>query len=484
VAEAPRSARAQLGKSRSSAGRRTTLLGRCVFVSNVGGAGMSAVATLLAERGHTVSGHDPAETTPYVAMLEALGVRVHTGAAHPPLADDVETLVVSTATPADAPEVMAATQRGVPVLHRSAALAELCASRVTVAVAGTHGKSTTAAMLATILVGAGQDPGWVVGAPVPGLGRSAAWGGDGPLVVEADESDGTFLALPTAVAVVNNVEPDHIEHYGDFATLVGAFEQFLANAGRARLVGADDGLAWDLGRAAGALTVGTDAQADLQIVDLRPDAGGTAFSLVRDGVPVADVRMPVPGQHNARNAAVALATAETLGVPLDEGAKALASFGGVGRRFEPRGTAWGATLIDDYAHLPAEVAAAIAAARELDGRRVVCVFQPHRYSRTASLGRDFADAFVDADLLGITDVYSAGEEPRSGVTGKLVLDAVLDAHPWREVAYLPRLDDVVTWLRSKLRPGDICLTLGAGDLTTVPTRLVDLAGGNRERGRS
>jgi UDP-N-acetylmuramate--alanine ligase len=451
-------------------------LGRHVFVTNVGGAGMSAVATLLAERGHAVSGHDPAPTTPYVEPLRSLGVQVHTGPDHPPLADDVDAVVVSTATPMDAPEVVAATRRQVPVLHRSVALADLCASRTTVAVAGTHGKSTTAAMLATILVGTGQDPGWVVGAPVPGLGRNAAWGGDGPLVVEADESDGSFLALPATVAVVTNIEPDHIEHYGDFAGLVGAFEQFLGRATGARVVGADDDLARDLGRAVGAVTVGTDAGADLQMVNLRPEGAGTVFSLARRGASAADVRVPVPGQHNARNAAVALATAEVLGVPLDEGAKALASFGGVGRRFERRGTAWGATLIDDYAHLPAEVAAAIAAARELDGRRVVCVFQPHRYSRTATLWRDFADAFVDADLLAITDVYSAGEAPRPGVTGKLVVEAVLDAHPWRHLAYLPRLDDVVTWLRRVLRPGDVCLTLGAGDLTTVPSRLAALAG--------
>ncbi|MGH9212020.1 MAG: UDP-N-acetylmuramate--L-alanine ligase [Acidimicrobiales bacterium] len=460
------------------------MLGHHVFVTNVGGAGMSAVAVLLAERGHRVTGHDPAPTTPYVETLRSLGVDVRTGPDHEALPDDVATVVVSTATPTDAPEVVAAHDRGIPVLHRAAALAELCAARSTVAVAGTHGKSTTAAMLATILAGAGLDPGWVVGAPVPGLGRNAAWGGDGPLIVEADESDSTFLALPTTVAVVTNVEPDHIEHYGDFGTLVEAFEQFLGHASGARLVGADDDLVRDLGRAAGASTVGTAPEADLRIVDLRPDNGGTRFSLARQAASTAEpapveVHVPMPGQHNARNAAVALAAAEAVGVPLDKAVEALAAFRGVGRRFEARGAAWGATLIDDYAHLPAEVAAAISAARDLmtsTGRgRVVCVFQPHRFSRTATLWRDFADAFVGADRVAITDVYAAGEKPRPGVSGKLVLDAVLDAHPWHHVAYLPRLDDVVTWLRATLRPGDVCLTLGAGDLTTVPTRLVELS---------
>lgn len=449
---------------------------RHVFVTNIGGAGMSAVATLIAEQGHAVSGHDPATSTPFLDRLRALGVEIHTGAEHPALPDDVDAVVVSTATPDDAPEVASANQRGIPVLHRSIALSELCRARTTVAIAGTHGKSTTSAMLATILDGAGQEPGWVVGAPVPGLGRSAAWGGDGPLVVEADESDGTFLALPTSVAVVTNVEPDHLEHYGDFAALVGAFEQFLAGATGPRLVGSDDGLARDLGRSAGAVTVGAQKDADLQIVDLRTEGTGTAFGLARDGEPVCEVRVPLPGQHNARNAALALATAEALGVPLAEAAAQLASFAGVGRRFEVRGTAWGATLIDDYAHLPTEVAAALEAAKSVASRRVVCVFQPHRYSRTASLWRDFADAFGDADLLGITDVYSAGEAPRPEVTGKLVVNAVLDAHPWRHVAYLPRLDDVAAWLRAVLRPGDICLTLGAGDLTTLPDRLLKAAG--------
>jgi UDP-N-acetylmuramate--alanine ligase len=458
-----------------------------VFVANVGGAGMSAVATLLAERGHRVSGHDPAPTTPFVPQLEALGVAVQAGPDPAVLPEGVDAVVVSTATPADAPEVVAAHQRGIPVLHRKQALAGLCADRQTIAVAGTHGKTTTSAMLATVLVAAGLEPGWVVGAPIPGLGRSAAWGGAGPLVVEADESDGTFLALPAAVALITNVEPDHLEHYGDFNTLVKAFEQFLEEAVGPRFVGGDDDRARALGQSVGATTVGEHADADLRMVDVRTESGGMRFGLVRQGTTPADVDLPVPGRHNARNAALALAAAEAVGVPLADGAKALAGYVGVGRRFETRGRVRGATLIDDYAHLPTEVRAALEAAQSLVGstrpaagetpspsgwRRVVCVFQPHRYSRTQALGHEFADAFGDADVLAVTDVYAAGEAPRPGVSGKLVVDAVLEAHPWKQVAYLPRLDDVVRWLAVTLRPGDLCLTLGAGDLTTVPTRLV------------
>jgi UDP-N-acetylmuramate--alanine ligase len=485
-----------------------------VFVTNIGGAGMSAVATLLAERGHTVSGHDPAETTPFVEPLRALGVTVHTGPEHPGLGDDVAAVVTSTATPGDAPEVVEARDRGLVVVHRKAALAALCGGRDSVAVAGTHGKTTTSAMLATILAGAAEaddgtarGPGWVVGAPIPGLGRSATWGGDGPLVIEADESDGTFLALPATVALVTNVEPDHLEHYGDFDGLVDAFRQFLAAAPH-QVVCADDPVAAELAREVGATTYGTDPSADYRIEGLTPSRDSVSFQLVRrdaDAEPAEGcphglsspvwcercatsgagtaVEIGVPGEHNARNAAAALVAAHVLGVPLDVGATALKGFAGVARRFEHRGEYHGATLVDSYDHLPGEVAAVLRAARQGGWRRVVCVFQPHRYSRTQSLWRQFADAFEDADLLAITDVYAAGEAPRPGVTGKLIVEAVLDAHPWRHVAYLPRLDDVVTWLRTTLRPGDICLTLGAGDLTTVPSRLVESTGGPPPGGR-
>lgn len=456
-----------------------------VFVANIGGAGMSAVATLLAERGHVVSGHDPAASTPFIGPLRALGVQAHTAEDRPPLADDVAAVVVSTATPRDAPEITEATARGLPVVHRKAALAALGASRPTVAVAGTHGKTTTSALLATILERAGAGAGWVVGAPIPGLGRSATWGGEGPLVVEADESDGTFLALPADLALVTNIEADHLEHYGDFDGLVRAFEQFLAAARRPAIVGADDDVARRLGREVGAITVGTSADADVRIVDVEPamsagsteaggvlDVPGTAFRLIRAGSVVAEATVATPGLHNVLNAAMALVAAEELGVPLVDGAGALASFRGVNRRFEPRGVAHGATLVDDYAHLPTEVAAALAAARSGHWRRVVCVFQPHRYSRTEAHWQEFAHAFGGADLLAVTDIYPAGERPRPGVSGKLIVDAVLEAHPWRSIAYLPTLDDVAMWLRAVLRPGDLCLTLGAGDLTTLPDRLV------------
>jgi UDP-N-acetylmuramate--alanine ligase len=451
---------------------------RHLHVTNVGGAGMSAVATLLAEMGHRVTGHDPSVDSPFLGPLAALGIEVATGAAPADLPDGVDAVVVSTATPVDHPQLVAARERGVPVWHRSGALAAMSARRRSVAVAGTHGKTTTSALLATILAGAGLEPGWVVGAGIPGLGRSATWGGGGPLVVEADESDGTFLALERAAVLVTNVEPDHLEHWGGEPALRAAFVRFVTGTTGPAVVCADDpGAAALVTAAADPVTYGTTPGSDYEIVDLVAEGTGVGFTLVHG-----DERVPVsvpaaPGLHNARNAAGALALADRLGVPLAQGAAALTAFRGVARRFEVRGEAGGVLFVDSYDHLPTEVAAALAAARSGPWRRVVCCFQPHRYSRTAALWASFAEAFGDADLLAITDVYAAGEEPRPGVTGKLVVDAVLDAHPWRPIAWLPSLDDVVAYLRVTLRPGDLCITLGAGDLTTVPDRLIDALGG-------
>lgn len=447
---------------------------RRIHVANVGGAGMSAIATLLAEMGHQVSGHDPAEDTPFLAPLRALGVDVHTGAPGP--LGPVDAVVVSTATPPDHPQVEAARAAGTTVVHRSAALAALCAIRSTVvAVAGTHGKTTTSALLATLLEEAGQAPGWVVGAGIAGLGRSAAWGDGGPLVVEADESDGTFLALGASAAVVTNVEPDHLEHWGGEAELRAAFERFVAALpGPAVLCLDDPGAAALVGHAAHPVTYGTTAGSDYQVEAVATERTGVRFRLRHAGATVDVVVPAAPGDHNARNAAGAIALAHQLGVDLDEAARAVGAFRGVARRFEVRGEAAGVVLVDSYDHLPTEVAAALAAARAGDWSRVVCCFQPHRYSRTEALGRTFADCFTAADRLVVTDVYPAGEAPRPGVTGKIVVDAVLDAHPWAQVAWLPTLDDVVAYLAGTLRSGDLCLTLGAGDLTGVPDRLLPI----------
>jgi UDP-N-acetylmuramate--alanine ligase len=436
-----------------------------VHVVGAGGAGMSAIAGVLAAMGHRVSGSD-LKASAGLERLRAAGVDVHVGHAAEHLGD-VDVVAISTAVPPTNPEVEAARARGIPVLRRAEILAAIAATRRPVAVAGTHGKTTTSSMLALVLVEAGLRPSFIIGGEVNEIGTGAVWDDGEWFVVEADESDGTFLELGAEVAVVTNVEPDHLEHYGGVAQLYAAFDRFLAEAGGTRVVCADDAEAARLAERHGAVTYGTAAGARYRMVDVAGERIGTTFTVVRGDDTLGEVSVPVPGLHNARNALGALATAVELGVPFDTAARALRRFGGVARRFQFRGEHAGITFVDDYAHLPTEVAAALEAARQGGWRRVVCVFQPHRFSRTAALWQDFRDGFEGADLLVVTDVYPAGEAPRPGVTGKLIVNAVLDAHPWKRVAYLPRRRELVPYLARELRAGDVCLTLGAGDLTSL-----------------
>jgi UDP-N-acetylmuramate--alanine ligase len=443
---------------------------RRIHVVGIGGAGMSAIAGVLARMGHVVSGSD-LKPSANIERLRALGVAAHVGH-DASLVDGVDAVTVSTAIPAHNREVQTATDRGIPVLRRAEMLAAIAGSRRTIAVAGTHGKTTTASMLALALTEAGLHPSFIIGGEVNEIGGGAAWDSGEWFVIEADESDGTFLELPVEIALVTNVEPDHLEHYGDVDGLVAAFADFLGGASGLRVVCADDPVAARLGRAAGALSYGECADADYRVVDLRADRGGSTFSLVHGGARVGAARLPVPGRYNALNAAGALVTALELGAPFTATTRALARFGGVARRFEFRGERAGVTFVDDYAHLPGEVRAVLGAAREGDWKRVVCTFQPHRYSRTAALWRDFGSAFDDADLLVVTEVYPAGEAARPGVSGRLVVQAVLDHDPTRKVAWLPHRADVVRYLRAALRDGDVCMTLGAGDLTSLPDELL------------
>jgi UDP-N-acetylmuramate--alanine ligase len=439
---------------------------RRVHVVGIGGAAMNAIASVLVSMGHEVSGSDQAES-PALDRLRARGVAVHVGHDAANIDDGTDVVTVSTAIPLVNPELQAARTRGLPVISRGRMMAAIAARRRTVAVAGTHGKTTTSSMLAAILIEAGRDPSFIIGGDVNG-GSGAAWADGDLFVVEADESDGMFLELPRHGAIVTNLEPDHLEHYGDFAGLRVAFEAFLADTPGPTVVSADDPEAAALGASVGARTFGTSPDADYRMVDLDRSRAGVAFSVVRVGKVVADVVVPLSGLHNARNACAALVMAIELGVPATDAVRALAAFGGVARRYEHRGETNGVVFIDDYAHLPTEVAAAVEATGDGAWNRVVCVFQPHRYSRTAALWPEFADAFEGVDVLAVTDVYTAGEAPRPGVSGKLIVDAVLDAHPWHRVAYLPHRSDAETFLVHELRPGDICLTLGAGDLTALP----------------
>jgi UDP-N-acetylmuramate--alanine ligase len=441
-----------------------------VHVVGVGGAGMSAVASVLAAMGHDVTGSD-LKASPAFDRLSASGVRVqvgHDGA----LMDDAEVLSISTAVPPDNPEVVLARQMGIPVVTRAETLAAICASRRLIAVSGTHGKTTTTTLLSLVLVEAGWHPSFLIGGDVNEIGTNAVWDKGEWLVAEADESDGTFLALEPEIAVVTNIEPDHLDFYGGFEELVAAFDRFCASASSKVVTSADDQVALEVGRRNGAVLVGAADAADFKIDNRRADSDGVSFDLIHEGENLGRLSLPVGGANLASNAAVAATTAISMGVPFDAAQRAFARFAGVARRFEQRGVAGGVRFMDDYAHLPTEVSAVLEAARATSPQRLVAVFQPHRYSRTASVWSQFADSFVAADVVVITDIYPAGEDPVPGVTGKLVSDVVSNAHPDLEVHYIGEREGLATQVAALLRPGDLCLTMGAGDLTSLPDELL------------
>ncbi|HLI15102.1 MAG TPA: UDP-N-acetylmuramate--L-alanine ligase [Acidimicrobiales bacterium] len=440
---------------------------RRVHVVGIGGAGMSAIATVLREMGHVVSGSD-VKDGPALERLRALGVEVRVGHDAANVAG-AEVVATSSAVPPGNVELAAARSAGVPIHSRAETLAAICAQRRTLAVAGTHGKTTTTSMVALVAAEAGLSPSFLVGGEVNEIGTNAAWCPGEWLVVEADESDGTFLELAPEVALVTNVEPDHLEHYGSVEALERAFGRFLANAPRA-VVCADDARARSLAPPT-ARTYGFAPGAHVRIARFAGGRASLTLGLEVDGEAVDDWTVPVPGAHNARNVAGAAAAALELGIRLEVVGRALARFAGVARRFEFRGERNGVTFVDDYAHLPGEVEAALSTARLGGFRRIVAVFQPHRYSRVEALAPDFAHAFVQADVLVVTPIYAAGESARPGVSSKLIVDAVLAAHPEARVVSCSSRGEVVEFLAATLRPGDCCLTLSAGDLTSLGDEL-------------
>ena len=442
-----------------------------VHILGIGGAGMSAIAEILLGTGHTVSGSDLGRSDA-LGRLESGGAAIELGHRASNVGD-AAIVTHSTAVPADNPELVEARRRGLPVLRRAEILAAITRAWRTVAVAGTHGKTTTSAMLTCALQGSGLDPAFIVGGDLRDLGTGAAVGSGSLLVVEADESDGTFVELDAHGVIVTNVEPDHLEHYGGFDKLEQAFVRFVEQAGGPRVLCLDDPGSARLAGLVDAITYGVDPAATWRIVDPAPTPSGITISVEGPDDVAVEIRLRQPGMHNARNATAALAMAAALGADPVAAADALSAFGGVGRRFEQRGRAGSIDLVDDYAHLPTEVEAALAAAASLDPQRLVAVFQPHRYSRTEQLWSTFANSFRGADVLIVTGIYASGEAPRAGITGQLIVDAVTASNPDADVRYVESLDDVVDALDAELVAGDLCLTLGAGDLTTIPGRLLE-----------
>ena len=439
-----------------------------VHVVGAGGAGMSAIAQVLSTMGHQVSGSD-LKSSPMFERLRHAGLELSLGhdAGHVAGASAV---AISSAVPASNVEVAEAERLGIPVLSRADVLSAIAALRRTIAVAGTHGKTTTASMLSLVLVEAGLRPSFIIGGDVNDIGTNAVWDDGEWLVVEADESDGTFLRLSPEIAVVTNVDPDHLEHYGSFEALEESFRGFMAGASSC-VVSADDPTASALAPP-GAFTFGEAEGAALVMSEVTSARSEVAFALSLRGEDLGTFSLAVPGAYNARNAVAAVAAACLLGVEPTVARRALARFAGVARRFEFRGERNGVTFVDDYAHLPNEVRAALAAGRSGGFTRVVAVFQPHRFSRIATLAPAFADAFVDADAVFVTQIYAAGEAPRPGVSGQLVVDAVRAAHPDATIEYVPSHEGLLERLRGELRPGDLCLSLEAGDLTSLPDELL------------
>ncbi|MHB1503035.1 MAG: UDP-N-acetylmuramate--L-alanine ligase [Acidimicrobiales bacterium] len=441
-----------------------------IHVVGVGGAGMSAIAAVLRAMGQEVTGSD-LKWAPLLDRLSAAGVTVDIGHTESNVAE-ADVVVVSSAVPDCNVEVAEARRRGIPVLRRSEALASIAAMRRCIAVAGTHGKTTTTSMLALILVEAGFRPSFMIGGDVNEIGTNAVWDTGEWLVLEADESDGTFLSLDVEVGVVTNLEADHLEHYGDFDSLVTAFDTFCAGARDGVIAGADSEWSARVGSRHHAVLVGQSADADWQISGLSLGRSGSRFELVSPGLDDVGLTLAVPGSHNARNAAVAAVAAMRVGVPPDAARRALARFAGVARRYEYRGEAGGVEFIDDYAHLPSEVAATVQTARGGGYGRVVAVFQPHRYTRTAAVWEELGGSFAGADVVVITDVYPAGEAPLPGVSGNLVAQSVERCNPGLEVVYAPNRAELGKTVGRLLRAGDLCLTMGAGDLTTLPDELL------------
>jgi UDP-N-acetylmuramate--alanine ligase len=444
---------------------------RKFHIVGVGGAGMSGIARLLVGMGHQVSGSD-ARCGATLEQLAHIGVRTFVGhdAAN---IEGAEVVSHSSAIGPNNVELAEARSRGVPVLRRAQLLAAICATRKSLAVSGTHGKTTTTAMLAGVLSAAGMRPSWLVGGDPVGGAPSAQWTDGDWLVVEADESDGTFLQLGAHGVLVTSVEPDHLDYFGTIGELQAAFGQFVGAASGPRAVCLDDpGAAALVEAPGGAVTYGVSPGATYRAERVELAGDGATFCARAKGDDLGCFELAVPGAHNVRNALGALALAMEAGASPEAARRALAGYTGVARRFERRGSKDGITYIDDYAHLPGEVKATLATARRGPWDRVVAVFQPHRFSRTEALWPAFADAFVEADLVVLTGVYPAGEQERPGVNGHLVEQAVRLAHPELAVEYVEGRPELVELLHRLLRPGDLCLTMGAGDVTTVPAELM------------
>jgi UDP-N-acetylmuramate--alanine ligase len=448
---------------------------RSLHFIGIGGAGMSGIALVLRKRGYDVTGSD-LKSSRYVTLLEKAGVSVKIG--HSALnLDHPDVVVISSAIPSHNVELQEARRRGIMVVKRAQSLAWLMQSGRGVAVCGTHGKTTTTSMISRALVDGGLDPTFLVGGELNDMGSNARHG-EGELVVcEADESDGSLLLLRPEVVVMTNVELDHHSHYLHVEDVERVFRQFLAGLPSTGLLVhcGEDARASALAREAECRTrsYGLGPSFDYQAREVAIEPPGSTFEIWSGDTRLASATLVVPGRHNVLNALACFATLTELGLRPEQITPALGSFTGAVRRFQWKGKRDGVDVVDDYAHHPTELRATLLAAREGKWSRVIAVFQPHLYSRTEFLHAEFAEALLEADVAVVTDVYGAREQPRPGVSGKLIVDSILGHSRNKPVAYLPRQGSIVDYLRRTAVPGDLVLTLGAGDIHRVGERFLE-----------
>jgi UDP-N-acetylmuramate--alanine ligase len=463
-------------------------IGRVHFIG-IGGIGMSGIAEVLHNLGYTVQGSDQAESA-NVQRLREKGIEVHIGHKADNLGD-AEVVVVSTAIRKSNPELVAAREKLLPIVRRAEMLAELMRFRNAIAIGGTHGKTTTTSMVATLLEAGGLDPTVINGGIINAYGTNARMGEGDWMVVEADESDGTFLKLPADIAIVTNIDPEHLDHYGNFDAVRAAFAQFVENVpfyGFGVMCLDHPEVQTLVGRIEDrrVITYGANPQADVRFFNHRMEKSTSLFDVdirsrkTGETVELRDLRLPMPGRHNVSNATAAIAVAHELGISAADIARGLSQFGGVKRRFTHTGSWNGVDVFDDYGHHPVEIKAVLKAARESCSGRVIAIAQPHRYTRLASLFEDFAACFNDADTVVLAPVYAAGEDPIEGVSSESLLSRMKTAGH-RDARMIEGPADLAPLVAEIARPGDFVVCLGAGNITqwaaALPKELQALAGG-------
>lgn len=454
---------------------------RRIHVVGVGGPGMSAIAQVLCEMGHAVSGSDIHDSH-VLDRLRAIGVRIIVGH-DAQVVNECDLVTASTAIPARNIEIVEAQRQAILVLTRAQMLRAICAMKKSVGVAGTHGKTTTSAMLMHILSAANQQPSFVIGGDVHGLESGAGWRNGEYLVVEADESDSTHLALPLHGTILTNVDVDHLDHFATFDKIVESFDLYLTNVSGPKVLCSDDQVCKTLVQSHACSTYGMNADCDVRAVNVVLADGASRFDVeMRQSGShdsrkmVGSVDVPLRGSHNVLNTLGALTMAMQLGVDFVTASRAMSNFGGVARRFDVKGVDGGVTFVDDYAHLPNEIVAVLRGARDTTDswNRVVAVFQPNRFNRMSVMSDAYANAFADADLVVVTEIYSSGTVAIPGVTGKLVVDAIERENPATRVEWIAQWDDLVRFLASELATGDLCISMGCGDVALLPDEVMSL----------